>query len=281
MTILITVISLFLAGAAASPALPKMNSGADLRICGPAFLVPIAEGLAEELKEESESLDIKIAPAGEEEGLKALLEGQCDAVMITRPLSEAEFKSAVDKGILPVYHPIGFSSLAVIVYPENDVRNIRINSLRKVYQNRIRNWKYLGWQDWPIRPITPPGNTAAGQLFTRLVMEDDDWLRKYHRYVDRDELTVLHKVQVNWGGIGYVGPLYAGPHVRVPAVEGIEYTPENVRSGKYPLAAPVFFVTRGYPKTGSYLRVFVTLPLSRAGQKIIAEGNLVPFTDYP
>lgn len=265
-------------GAAFYSVSPRENSV--LCISGPDFLAPLAQDLAKQLQKETPVRNFKYNPTDTAESVQALISGQCDVALITRPLNEEEFRAAVAGRVFPFLHPVAYDCLVIIVYPENDARNIRIDHLRKMYQERVRSWKYNGWKDVSVLPVSQSANSGAHDLFTYLVMQEEDWLQKYHRIPERDEKTVAGKVQVNWGAIGYVGPRTPGRHVKKLTVEGIKCTPENIRSGKYPLSGPVFFLTRGWPQPGSILHAFVRLPFTKSGQQIIENNGFTPLTEY-
>ena len=82
------------------------------------------------------------------------------------------------------------------------------------------------------------------------------------------------------GAVGYVGLGFV-KGVKPLRVDGIEPTKENVSSGRYPIARPLFMFTNGYPKLGSHLHAFVTLYLTPAGQEMIERKGYVPVTAYP
>ncbi len=137
-----------------------------------------------------------------------------------------------------------------------------------------------GWCDTPIVPVCQNPKTLAHRLFTRLVIQEEDWLTAYRWYTERKEFSARSKVQVNPGAIGYVGPLYAtGRFVKVLSVDGAEYSKENIRSGKYPLSEGIYFVTKGSPKPGTPLDTLITFTVSENGQQIIENKGFTPLKD--
>jgi phosphate transport system substrate-binding protein len=92
--------------------------------------------------------------------------------------------------------------------------------------------------------------------------------------------AVHEKVSKTPTAIGYVGLGFLDREVKGLEVNGIAPTPETVKSGKYPIARPLFMFTNGYPSMGTHLYAFVTLYLTRQGQEIIETIGFVPVTSY-
>ena len=47
-------------------------------------------------------------------------------------------------------HPVAWDALAVIVHPDNPIKNITTQQIRDVYLGKIKNWKQLGGKNAPI-----------------------------------------------------------------------------------------------------------------------------------
>jgi phosphate transport system substrate-binding protein len=271
------MIALILCGGAVGGTRPKEDQV--LQISCPEYLTALVKDLAKELQKQSPALQFEITTAGTDEGIDKLMSGSSDAVLISGPPAAEQSAPADCNELLPRYYPIAYDSIAIIVYPRNKAWNLTMDQLQKIYQKRIKSWTYCGWWDYPILPVCQNPKTGAHRLFTRLVMQEEDWLMIYRRYTERKESTVRGKVQVNRGAIGYVGPRYTGRYLKVLAVEGIEYTKENIRSGKYPLSEGIFFVTKGCPKPGAPLDALITFSVSQAGQQIIENKGFTPLED--
>jgi phosphate transport system substrate-binding protein len=63
-------------------------------------------------------------------------------------------------------------------------------------------------------------------------------------------------------------------------INGIFPSPETVKSGRYPIARPLFMFTNGYPELGSHLHAFVALHLTPQGEEIVEAAGFIPVTNY-
>ena len=78
-------------------------------------------------------------------------------------------------------------------------------------------------------------------------------------------------------GIGYGGAAY-GKGIKEVNVkvgeEEIAPSPENIRSGKYPLSRELFFYVRGEPSGA--VKQFIDYALSPAGQQLVTQVGYFP-----
>jgi phosphate transport system substrate-binding protein len=73
--------------------------------------------------------------------------------------------------------------------------------------------------------------------------------------------------------IGFLSLGYIDSTVKALAVDGVAPTPENCKSGKYPIVRPLYFLTKEQP-TGA-VKAFIDFCTSSEGQKIVQdEGYL-------
>jgi phosphate transport system substrate-binding protein len=75
--------------------------------------------------------------------------------------------------------------------------------------------------------------------------------------------------------VGYVGLAFT-EGVKPLKIDGVEPTPETVRSKAYPISRPLYMYTNGRPKQGSALFGFVNLFTTPQGMKIVEDTGFVP-----
>jgi phosphate transport system substrate-binding protein len=61
---------------------------------------------------------------------------------------------------------------------------------------------------------------------------------------------------------------------KVIALNGVQPSIESIKSGDYPLARKLYFITLGKPSPGA--RAFIDYILSHDGQKIAIENGFIP-----
>ena len=100
---------------------------------------------------------LDIIPNKSSLGLLALLEHKADLAMISTTLErEVEILRKGDSS-LPLQRLQAFeiarTRAALVVHPDNPVRNARLQDVAKILRGEITNWKQLGGADLPIRVV--------------------------------------------------------------------------------------------------------------------------------
>ncbi|MCY1015744.1 phosphate ABC transporter substrate-binding protein [Pyxidicoccus sp. MSG2] len=198
---------------------------------------------------------------GSSAGMRMVLEGQADLAGLARAPKSTE------KALNPYYVIFAYDALAVLVHPDNPVKDLTRAQVKALFTGQVKNWRELGGHDGPVERVTVELNSGSGSVdfFRETVMEGasfgpgrviphpDDC----QRYVasHRDAVTFLSLSQ------GVEG-------VRRLALDGVEATPATVRTADYPLSRPLVLATRGVPE-GS-LRAFLDFVMSPPGQALVA-----------
>ena len=261
------VAALALCGAAAS-------AETKIVIDGSTTVGPIAKAFAEYFKETNPNVNITISESGSGNGVKSLMNNACDIANMSRFMKPAEFKSCVDKGILPVAHVVAFDGLAVVVNPKNPVKALTVSQIADIYTGKISNWKQLGGEDAKIVVVSRDTNSGTYETFNELVLKKAA-ITKDAEYVGSNG-QARTRVNTTKNAIAYVGLGFVDDTVKPLSVEGILPAAKSVSTGKYPIARPLYMFTNGYPKMGSDVYNFVTLHLSKEGREIVSDLGYIP-----
>lgn len=261
------VAALALCGAAAS---------AEMKIVidGSTTVGPISKAFADFYKENHSGVNITISESGSGNGVKSLMNNACDIANMSRFMKPAEFKSCVDKGILPVAHVVAFDGLAVVVNPKNPVKALTVSQIADIYTGKISNWKQLGGEDAKIVVVSRDTNSGTYETFNELVLKKAA-ITKDAEYVGSNG-QARTRVNTTKNAIAYVGLGFVDDTVKPLSVEGILPTAKSISTGKYPIARPLYMFTNGYPKMGSDVYNFVTLHLSKEGREIVSDLGYIP-----
>jgi phosphate transport system substrate-binding protein len=119
-----------------------------------------ATGLAQPLASAVEAQTghhLEIIPNKSNLGLLALFEHRADLAMISTTLErEVEILRKSDPG-LPLQKLKAFeiarTRAALVIHPDNPVRNARLEDVARILTGEISNWKQLGGPDLPIRVV--------------------------------------------------------------------------------------------------------------------------------
>ncbi len=261
------VAALALCGAAAS-------AETKIVIDGSTTVGPISKAFADFYKENHSGVNITISESGSGNGVKSLMNNACDIANMSRFMKPAEFKSCVDKGILPVAHVVAFDGLAVVVNPKNPVKALTVSQIADIYTGKISNWKQLGGEDAKIVVVSRDTNSGTYETFNELVLKKAA-ITKDAEYVGSNG-QARTRVNTTKNAIAYVGLGFVDDTVKPLSVEGILPAAKSVSTGKYPIARPLYMFTNGYPKMGSDVYNFVTLHLSKEGREIVSDLGYIP-----
>jgi hypothetical protein len=153
---------------------PASGDAADapvVRLYGsPAVMEKVFEPARDGLRD-SAGVGLFLAGIGESNGLESLINGECEAAMLSSPLEDAVAdlsrfgKREIPGGLRE--HPITSERIWVVVNPANPVRSLSRRDLEDIYLGRITNWRDLGGPDLRIVPVQPPSGTAARRTLIR------------------------------------------------------------------------------------------------------------------
>lgn len=265
----LSLIVLAAAGLSAAPAGAQKNIVLD----GSTTVGPIAKAFADYYKEKS-GVGATISESGSGNGVKSLINGACDIANMSRFMKDSEFKTCVEKGILPVAHVVAFDGLAVVVNPANKVSALADAQIADIYTGKITNWKQLGGDDAEIVVISRDTNSGTYETFNELILRKKAVV-KGAEYVGSNGQAKT-RVASTKNAIAYVGLGFVDDTVKTLSVDGILPSAKTIVSGKYPIARPLFMFTNGYPKMGSAVYDFVTLHLTEEGREIVKDLGYIP-----
>lgn len=271
-TTTMTLIALAAAAFTSAPAMAEKN----IVIDGSTTVGPIAKAFADYYKEKT-GIGAAISESGSGNGVKSLINGTCDIANMSRFMKDSEFKTCVEKGILPVAHVVAFDGLAVVVNPANKVGTLTMAQLADIYTGKIRNWKELGGDDAEIVVISRDTNSGTYETFNELVLRKNPVV-KGAEYVGSNGQAKT-RVASTKNAVAYVGLGFADDSVKTLSVDGILPSSKTIVSGKYPIARPLFMFTNKYPKMGTPVYDFVTLHLSEEGREIVRDLGYVPVAE--
>ncbi len=243
-------------------------------IDGSTTVGPISKAFADYYSENHPDVNITISESGSGNGVKSLMNKACDIANMSRFMKPAEFKSCVEKNIMPVAHVVAFDGLAVIVNPQNKISALTLEQIADIYTGKITNWKEVGGDDAQIIIVSRDTNSGTYETFNELVLHKKD-VAKNAEYVGSNG-HARTRVNTTKNAIAYVGLGFVDDTVKPLSVNGILPTSKSISTGKYAIARPLYMFTDAYPKMGSDIYNFVTLHLSKEGREIIKDLGYIP-----
>ncbi len=250
-------------------------------------MVNIAQAWAEHYRTVNPNVAVAVSGGGSGTGIAALVNGTVDIANASRDIKpEEQEKIREQHGVEAVPHVVAIDALAFFVHPNNPLEEITIEQLACIYGEggTCESWTSLG--------IEVPG--CAGQKIIRVSRQSNsgtyEFVREHVLGKTRDfklgsrdlqgSKDVVDLVGSTPCAIGYSGLGYVNEHVKALCIAQkagepcVEPTPENAKSGRYPLARPLYMYTLGEAKGA--VKEYLEWILSPAGQAIVAENGYIP-----
>jgi phosphate transport system substrate-binding protein len=234
-------------------------------LAGSTAFQPFAEKLAELYLAAHPDVAINVQGGGSAVGIQAALSGAAQIGMADLVQLPAEARALTAT-------VVARDGIAIVVNPANSVLGITPAQAHDIFAGRVTNWKDLGGPDAKIRVICREEGSGTRRSFDQLALGGDR--------VSADALfqnsngTVREAVASDPNAIGYVSIGLVSEKVKALLLNGIAATNANVRNGSYPLARPIYFLTRGEPAPP--VRQFIDYVLSAEGQGILGSEGLIP-----
>lgn len=268
-----------------SPSSPgAAPSGGYIQNKGSDTIVNLALAWAERYQDENADVRLAVTGGGSGTGITALISGTVDIANASRAMSKKEISDANQKGIQPQEHVIARDAIAVIVNPENPVKELTLQQISAIYRGDIRNWKEVGGEDRPIVRLSRETNSGTHVYFLesviRLGNSKDKSLFSMDTLLLPSSEGIIAEVSDNPNAIGYDGLGYVVPQVKMVAVAKKPGQPyvlpsvETVNNNTYPISRDLYMYTRQNP--GKTVEDYLAWILSPEAQKIVSQLGFVP-----
>ncbi|MCM8792498.1 MAG: PstS family phosphate ABC transporter substrate-binding protein [Candidatus Omnitrophica bacterium] len=240
-------------------------------IAGSTTVLPIAQKAAEIFMNNKGEADISVRGGGSGVGIASLIDGTCDIADSSRPIKDTELDKAVANGRSPKAHVIAMDGICVVVHPNNPIVELTKKQIKDIYTGKISNWKQVGGPDQKIVVVSRDTASGTFEAFGELVLKGERV--RADALMQASNQAVVSTVSKTPAAIGYVGLGYLTSSVKAVEVDGVKPSKENVLTGKYPIARPLFMYTDGNPK--GLVKEFIDFILSQEGQKLVEEQGFV------
>ncbi|WHZ03705.1 substrate-binding domain-containing protein [Neobacillus sp. YX16] len=178
-----------------------------------------------------------------------LLSGEVDIYFGAEPSKEQrELAKRQEKEL--VMTPIGKEAFVFFVNPDNKVDSLDVSEIQSVYSGKIMNWSELGGKNERIIAFQRPKNSGSQTLLEK-IMGDTPIMEPLKEDVPEGMGGIIEQVADyrNYdNSIGFSFRFFAtgmrdNSNIKLLAIDGIEPSPENIASGKYPFTANLYAVT--------------------------------------
>ena len=237
-----------------------------ISISGSTSVGPLMEKIQEKYEEENNNITLEIQQNGSGAGIKDVISGISEIGMSSRELKDEE-KNSVEATT------VAYDGIALLVNPENKVKNISLEDVKNVYTGKITNWKELGGEDAPIVVISREEGSGTRDAFQEIVGYKSEELTKEATISDGSG-AVKTTVAGNKNAIGFASFEYIDETVSALNVNDVEPTADNVKGGQYKISRPFLLVTKSDSVTENGQKL-IDYVLSPEGQQIVADNKLI------
>ncbi|MCG7849629.1 MAG: PstS family phosphate ABC transporter substrate-binding protein, partial [ANME-2 cluster archaeon] len=231
--------------------------GESLDIKGSDTLVQLVADMAQTYMENDPEADVIVTGGGSGTGIAALINGEVDIAISSRSITAREIESARKKGIEPWEFIIARDGLAVIVNPDNQLKNLTLDQIGAIYRGEITNWNQIGGADQEITLYGRQSTSGTYEFFLEHVVNwqqtrKNDYSPKMRNM--EGNKAIADAVTADSSGIGYVGIGYVTEKIHVINVArdtSSEYISpldeDNIENDLYPITRPLYQYTSGKP----------------------------------
>lgn len=209
-------------------------------VSGSTALLPLLKPAQEAFQEKHKQVTVNVAGGGSFTGMNQAAEG---AVQIGT--SDVDLPAAYkDKGL--VDHKVVVEPFVFITDKENKVDNLTRQQAIGILTGQITNWKEVGGEDRPITLIHRAKSSGSRAAISEVVLAGQSFTD--NAIIQDSNGAVRTAVSNTPGAVGYVDAPYADDSVKVLQFDGVEYSPQNIIEGRYPIYGYGHMYTKGEPE---------------------------------
>ena len=243
------------------------TTGGTVSTDGSTSMEKVIGALGESFMEANSGTTFTYNPTGSGSGIQAVSEGRCDIGLSSRALKDDEKASGLKETI------VALDGIAIIVNPQNPVKDLSLEQIAKIYTGEITNWKDVGGDDAEIVLIGREAGSGTRDGFESITKTKDAC-----QY--RQELTstgdVITTVSQNPNAIGYASLASIKDSVKALTVNGVAPTEATVKDGTYLVQRPFVLVTKEGVSLSETAQKFFDFATSADAASIISATGAVP-----
>lgn len=251
-------------------------------------LVNLALAWAEKYQSEHPEVSISVTGGGSGTGIAALINGTVDIANASRAMKDEEITQAEANGITPVQFVVARDAIAVVVNPENSIRQLTLQQISDIYSGKYNNWSELGGQNRPIVRLSRETNSGTHVYFLETVIRLGDKNNKTLFSTDTLLMAssegIIDEVRQNPNAIGYDGLGYIPPDLMDSVIAigkdaaGLFVRPtiQTVNDASYPVARDLYMYTAGQPQGA--IKDYLDWIMTPEAQDIVAQLGFVPIS---
>jgi phosphate transport system substrate-binding protein len=178
-------------------------------------------------------------------------------------------------------HVLALDGVAVIVNPQNPVKQLSLDQIARIFAGQITNWSDVGGASQPINVYRRDDKSGTTDTFKSLVLAGPNLSFTTSAKMFESSETVSSSVTSDPAGIGYIGLPYINKNtaLAISSTCGITSSPSRftVKTETYPLTRRLYLYTVGAPND-PVARDLVDYALSDQAQSTVQDAEFVEQT---
>jgi phosphate transport system substrate-binding protein len=239
----------------------------NLDIAGGTAHIPVMNEATKRIMTANPRIRITVAGGGSGVGIQKVGEGLVHIGNAGRPVSDAEnekyrlrsFAFAVD-------------GVAVIVHPENPVRDLTSQQVRDIFAGRITRWNDVGGPDAGINLYGRDEASGTRKVFWTIALGKGEVAKSANVVPSNGAMKTA--VSNDPHAIGYMSIGHVDEKVAAVALDGVAATQAHARDGTYPVTRKLYMNTKGEPE--GLARAFIDYIRSEEGAAIVQAAGYIP-----
>ena len=243
------------------------TTGGTVSTDGSTSMEKVIGALGESFMEANSGTTFTYNPTGSGSGIQAVSEGRCDIGLSSRALKDDEKASGLKETI------VALDGIAVIVNPQNPVKDLSLEQIAKIYTGEITNWKDVGGEDAEIVRIGREAGSGTRDGFESITDTKDACQYRQELTSTGDVITTVSR---NPNAIGYASLAAIKDSVKALTVNGVAPTEATVKDGTYLVQRPFVLVTKEGAALSETAQKFFDFATSADAASIISAAGAVP-----
>ena len=235
-----------------------VENGTIIKIDGSANFLTLNQTLKENFEKQFSGTQVEVAINGNEEALKAILDGKVDLAALSRRLTPEEKAQGLQQVL------VRREKIAIIVSNDNPFQEgLTTEQLAKIFRGEITDWSQVGNTQGKIRLIDHPDHSdTRASLSEYLAFKSGQANGNAVQMPDDNTANIIKELGDD--GISYVlaNQVSKLPAVRVLKIQ--DFSPETV---EYPFDQPFVYVYQQNPSPK--VKDFLGFILAKPGQESI------------
>ncbi len=233
---------------------------------GSTSMEKVIGALSEAFQEKYPNVTVTYNPTGSGSGITAVTEGNCDIGLASRNLKDEEKNGLTST-------TVAIDGIAMIVNTANEVSDLSLDQIAKIYTGEITNWKDVGGADQEIVVIGREAGSGTRDGFESITGTSDKC------QMDQ-ELTstgaVIQAVVANEAAIGYASLAAVDDTIKTLTVEGVAPSEETVLDGTYKIQRNFNMITNDSKELSPAAQAFLDFATSLEAASLIEAAGAVP-----